>query len=128
MYNNIRGDSMGSKIIGERLRTLREGIGKTQAFIASEIGTVAQSAIFRYENGQSDVPNATLLWYADYFDVSLDYIFGRTDKPQGKLYDYNPKAFDDEKMQQFVEMCFNPKSPANAKLKEMLLALISDSH
>lgn len=118
---------MSSKIIGERLRTLREGVGKTQAFIANEIGTVAQSAIFRYENGQSDVPNAILLWYADYFDVSLDYIFGRTDKPQGKLYDYNPKAFDDEKMQQFVDMCFDPKSPANAKLKEAVLKLLQDS-
>ena len=115
-------------IIVQRLKELREGIGKSQAFIAKEIGTIAQPAIFRYENGQSDVPNAILLWYADYFDVSLDYIFGRTDKPQGKLYDYNPKVFDDERMQQFVEMCFDPKSPANAKLKEMLLALISDSH
>lgn len=115
-------------IIGQRLKELREGIGKSQAFIAKEIGTIAQPAIFRYENGQSDVPNAILLWYADYFDVSLDYIFGRTDKPQGKLYDYNPKVFDDERMQQFVEMCFDPKSPANAKLKEMLIALISDSH
>ena len=37
---------MSSKIIGERLRILREGVGKTPAFIASEIGTVAQSAIF----------------------------------------------------------------------------------
>ena len=115
-------------IMEQRLKELREGIGKSQAFIAKEIGTIAQPAIFRYENGQSDVPNAILLWYADYFDVSLDYIFGRTDKPQGKLYDYNPKVFDDERMQQFVEMCFDPKSPANAKLKEMLLALISDSH
>ncbi|HIT16889.1 MAG TPA: helix-turn-helix transcriptional regulator [Candidatus Caccosoma faecigallinarum] len=114
-------------IIGQRLKELREGIGKSQAFIAKEIGTIAQPAIFRYENGQSDVPNAILLWYADYFDVSLDYIFGRTDKPQGKLYDYNPKAFDDEKMQQFVEMCFDPKSPANAKLKEMLLTLVKQN-
>ena len=112
--------------IGNRLKTLRESIGKTQAFIAKESGTVAQPAIFRYESGQSDVPNAILLWYADYFDVSLDYIFGRTDKPQGKLYDYNPKVFDDEKMQQFVEMCFDPKSPANAKLKEAVLRLMGE--
>lgn len=112
--------------IGNRLNTLRESIGKSQSFIAKEIGTVAQPAIFRYESGQSDVPNAILLWYADYFDVSLDYIFGRTDKPQGKLYDYNPKVFDDEKMQQFVEMCFDPKSPANAKLKEAVLRLMGE--
>lgn len=91
---------------------MRESIGKSQAFIAKEIGTVAQLAIFRYENGQSD--------------VSLDYIFGRTDKPQGKLYDYNPTAFDDEKMQQFVEMCFDPKSSANAKLKEAVLKQLKE--
>lgn len=113
--------------IGNRLKALRESIGKSQAFIAKEIGMVAQPAIFRYENGQSDVPNDILLWYADYFGVSLDYIFGRTDKPQGKLYDYNPKALDDEKMQQFVEMCFDPKSPANAKLKKMLFTLVKQN-
>lgn len=115
-----------NKTIGNRLKGLRESIGKSQSFIAKEIGTVAQPAIFRYESGQSDVPNNILLWYADYFDVSLDYIFGRTDKPQGKLYDYNPKAFDDENMQQFVEMCFDPKSPANAKLKEAVLKLLQE--
>ena len=48
-------------MIGQRLKELREGIGKSQAFIAKEIGTIAQPAIFRYENGQSDVPNAILL-------------------------------------------------------------------
>lgn len=116
-----------NKKIGNRLKTLRESIGKSQSFIAKEIGTVAQPAIFRYESGQSDVPNNILLWYADYFDVSLDYIFGRTDKPQGKMYDYNPKVFDDEKMQQFVEMCFDPKSPANAKLKKMLFTLVKQN-
>ena len=122
----MQGKTIMNKTIGNRLKELRESIGKSQAFIAKEIGTVAQPAIFRYESGQSDVPNAILLWYADYFDVSLDYIFGRTDKPQGKLYDYNPKAFDDEKMQQFVEMCFDPKSPANAKLKEAVLKLLKE--
>ena len=118
---------MDNKIIGERLKTLRESIGKTQVFIAKANGTVAQSAICRQENGQSDVPNNILLWYADYFDVSLDYIFGRTDNPQGKLYDYNPKAFDDEKMREFIEMCFDPKSPANAKLKQALINLIQEN-
>ncbi|MEG2174980.1 MAG: hypothetical protein RR135_05810 [Oscillospiraceae bacterium] len=29
-------------------------------------------------------PAELLVRYADDFDVSLDYIFGRTDKPQGK--------------------------------------------
>lgn len=117
-----------NKTIGNRLKTLRESIGKSQSFIAKEIGTVAQPAIFRYESGQSDVPNNILLWYADYFDVSLDYIFGRTDKPQGKMYDCTPKAIDNEKMQEFIEMCFDPKSPANAKLKKTLMRLMEDQN
>ena len=49
-----------------------------------------------------------LLWYAEYFDVSLDYIFGRTDKPQGT---------------EFIEACFDPRSPMNAKLKELMFQL-----
>ena len=117
---------MKDSIIGQRLRELRKGIGLSQVKLCELQGKMTQSAINRYENGYSDVPNAILLWYADYFDVSLDYIFGRTDKPQGKLYDYTPKAFDDEKMQQFVEMCFDPKSPANANLKEAVLKLLRE--
>ena len=116
--------SMGNKIIGQKLKELRQSIKLSQAKLCSINGHMAQSSLNRYERGDNDVPNDILLWYADYFDVSLDYIFGRTDKPQGKLYDYNPKAFDDEKMQQFVEMCFDPKSPANAKLKEAVIKLL----
>ena len=29
-------------------------------------------------------------------------------------------------MQEFIEMCFDPKSPANAKLKEMLLDMMKE--
>ena len=65
--------------------------------------------------------------YADYFDVSLDYIFGRCEKPQGRLYDFQPKVWKDNKqMQDLIEMCFDPNSPANAQLKETLLRLMGE--
>lgn len=90
-------------------------------------GGFSQSALNRYENGISEVPTEVLLWYANYFDVSLDYIFGRCDEPQGKLFDYQPKAFEnDERMQDFIEMCFDPSSAANAKLKEAVLKLLKE--
>lgn len=118
---------MQVKMIGQRLKSLREGSNITQAKLAQANGTIAQSAINRYENGYSDVPNAILLWYADYFDVSLDYIFGRTDKPQGKLYDFQPKVWKDNKqIQELIEMCFDPNSPANAQLKETLIRLMGE--
>lgn len=48
-------------------------------------------SINRYENAQTEPPSKALLCYADYFDVSMDYIFGRTEHPQGKLYEYRQK-------------------------------------
>lgn len=119
---------MQVKMIGQRLKDLREGNNITQAKLAQANGTIAQSAINRYENGYSDVPNAILLWYADFFDVSLDYIFGRTDNPQGKLYNYQPQFMKNgEELQELIEMCFDPKSPANAKLKKALLELLQEN-
>ena len=113
--------------VGSRIRTLIEGSGFTQKRIAETIGVV-QSAINRYENNHSDAPYKVLLWYADYFDVSMDYIFCRTDQPQGKLYNYEPQALKErlskeEDWKEFIEACFDPRSPMNAKLKEMMMGI-----
>ena len=61
------------------------------------------------------------------FDVSLDFIFGRTEAPQGKRYDYHPVLPPDkEEMRQFIEMCFQPGTPANIKLKESLFRIMDE--
>lgn len=118
------------EIVGQRLRVLRESVKLSQNKLAGMIG-VRQSSINRYENGQSVPSVQTLRWYADYFDVSMDYIFGRTDKPQGKLYSYEPQLIRDktensEELRQFVEMCFDPKSPMNDKLKQTLIRMLEE--
>lgn len=113
--------------VGRRLKILREGLGFSQKKM-SELLEIAQSGVNRYENDHSEAPYKILLWYADYFDVSLDYIFCRTDKPQGKLYKYEPNALKEklskqEDFSEFIEACFDPASPMNAKLKEMLIEM-----
>ena len=114
-------------IVGERIKTLREGAGLSQAKVAAMLNT-KQSAIFRYENNVSEMPYAMLVQYADYFDVSLDYVLGRTDHPQGKLYEYHPQTqADSPELKQFIEMCFEPNTKANQKLKEALKKLMEDS-
>lgn len=118
------------EMVGQRLRTLRESVGLSQNKLAGMIG-VRQSSIDRYENGQSVPSIQTFRWYADYFDVSMDYIFGRTDKPQGKLYNYEPQLIRDktesnQELRQFVEMCFDPKSPMNDKLKQTLIKMLEE--
>jgi len=110
--------------VGERLKILRESVKLSQAKIGDLLG-LKQSSINRYENGQAEAPYRVLLWYADYFDVSMDYLFGRCDKPQGKIYDYQPKIVNED-LKQFIEMCFDPSSPMNDKLKETLIKMMEE--
>ena len=111
------------KILGERMKQLREESGFSQNKLAKLVG-LPQSSINRYESGFSNPAPETLGWYADYFDVSLDFLFGRTDKPQGKRYQYKPKL--DPEMAKFVEMCFEPGTRANKELKASILKMVSE--
>jgi len=112
------------KEVGKRLKALRESVGISQVKLAEAIGST-QSSVNRHENGQSTPSVELFRRYADFFDVSLDYLFARTDKPQGTTYEFNPKITPDkEEMRQFIEMCFDPKSPMNEKLKETLFSMM----
>lgn len=113
-------------IIGTRLRELRQSAKLSQVKIAEVVGS-RQSAIARFESGEAHVPAGVMIRYADYFDVSLDYIFGRTGKPQGKLYEGKmkiEKVYPD--MDKFIEMCFDPGSPINERLKETLREMLKE--
>ena len=111
--------------VGGRLKALRATTGLSQQALADIAGS-KQSTINRYENDASEMPYGILLWYADYFDVSLDYIFCRTDKPQGELFEFRPKmSKETEQMKAFIEMCFNPDSPMNEKLKNTLFDMVT---
>ena len=69
-----------------------------------------------------------LVWYADYFDVSADYLLCRTDKTQGRLYAYEPESLkkryaNPAEWEKFVQFCFEEGSPLNLKLKESLIKM-----
>ena len=115
------------KVIADRLRGLRNEMHFSQTNLAKVLG-ITQSSINRYENDDTSPSYEVLLKYADYFDVSLDYILGRCDEPEGKLYKHQPKiGRGNPDMQKFVEMCFDPASPMNARLKETLFKMLEDS-
>ena len=65
------------KKIGERLRDLRLGVQLSQAKLAAIVGT-QQSTINRYEQGQTVTGPEVFVGYADYFNVSMDYLYCRT--------------------------------------------------
>lgn len=114
------------KELGKRLRVLRESVARSQAKLAPELGTT-QSSINRYENGQAAPPIDLLRKYADYFDVSMDYIFARCDDPRGKLYESKFSIpSDSPELRDFIEMCFEPGSPMNERLKESLFQMMTE--
>lgn len=64
--------------IGERLKTLRKSKGVTQKSIAEAI-SITEVSYQRYEYGTVRPSLDALISLADYFDVSLDYLCGRSD-------------------------------------------------
>lgn len=66
--------------IGERIRTLRTMNNITQKQL-SEILGISVVSLQRFEYGSARPSLDTLLILADYFNVSLDYLVGRSDDP-----------------------------------------------
>lgn len=64
-----------------RLQELRKQKKLSQLKVALDLN-MNQNSISRYENGEREADYETLLRFADYFNVSLDYLFGRTDNPE----------------------------------------------
>lgn len=67
----------------KRIRDLREDNDKTQLEIAQMLET-SQTMYARYERGANELQIRHLLALADYYNVSTDYILGRTDNPAFK--------------------------------------------
>ncbi|MCG0275625.1 MAG: helix-turn-helix domain-containing protein [Thermosediminibacteraceae bacterium] len=64
-------------MIGERIKSLREERKITQQELARYLG-VSQKTISNYENGERSPDPDTLRKIADYFDVTVDYLLGRS--------------------------------------------------
>lgn len=62
----------------ERMRDMREDNDLTQKKIAEYL-MCDQSLYSKYERGEREIPLSLLITLADYYDVSLDYLVGRTD-------------------------------------------------
>lgn len=63
----------------KRIRNLREDSDLTQTEIA-QILNISQRAYSHYESGSRKLPLDILVALADYYDCSIDYLLGRTNK------------------------------------------------
>lgn len=73
-YTFVKGNKM-------KLKELRIQKGISQLKLAIDL-SMNQNTISRYETGQREADYKTLIAFADYFDVSIDYLLGRTENPK----------------------------------------------
>ena len=66
-------------MIFPNIRNLREDNDKKQQELADYLN-VKQTTYSKYELGKINIPIEVFIKLADYYDVSIDYIAGRTPK------------------------------------------------
>ena len=64
-----------------RLKEVRKKRNISQLKLAMDLD-MNQNSISRYETGEREADYATLIRFADYFNVSVDYLLGRTNNPE----------------------------------------------
>ena len=64
-----------------RLKELRKKRHISQVRLAIDLN-MSQNTISRYETGLREADYKTLIAFADYFNVSIDYLLERTDNPK----------------------------------------------
>ena len=68
-------------IMQNRLKELRKSRGYTQISLQMQTG-IEQALLSKFETGERIPPTETLMRLADFYNVSIDYILYRTDKPE----------------------------------------------
>ena len=77
-------------MIGLRIKELRKANKLTQKQLAKKIN-VDCSAVTKWETGKANPDFEKQQFLADFFDVSVDYLLGRTDKKEGHIENDVPK-------------------------------------
>ena len=65
----------------QRIQDLRTDADLSQKQL-SEILHISQRSYSHYENGSRNIPVEMLIRLANYYDISVDYLVGRTDKKE----------------------------------------------
>lgn len=83
-------------MLSTRLKMLRVQQRKTQQEMADFLG-ISRQGYAKYENNLGEPDNSTLAKLADFFEVSTDYLLGRTDIPA-----LTPQEKDEAEFQAFA--------------------------
>ena len=62
-----------------RIRDMREDRDLTQTAVAKMLG-MSQTGYSKYETGENDIPTQVLIKLARFYQTSVDYLLGETDR------------------------------------------------
>lgn len=109
-------------ILGKRIRELRIKKGLTQQRLAEMLNTT-KGTISNYETGYSTPDYETLQKLADIFNVTTDYLFGRTDEIIVKE-NKTTHGIDKEKLKDALEDILDDIIPVRNIVKVPILGVI----
>lgn len=120
--------------MGRRIAELRKSFGLNQQQLAGKLN-VSSSTIAMWETNKRAIKDEDLVTIATFFDVSTDYLLGRTDKKH--YYDLTEKDERDiaKELEQMIEdlskggaMAFSKdESEFNKETRELLIASLENS-
>ncbi len=103
-----------------RIKDLRTDIDKTQEKFAKELN-MHKTTYVRYENGDREPPFEFIIKLADYYNVSLDYIAGRSKNKKGLT-----KSELSDDVSQLVENFMFLSDRRKGKLEQFMQQLVEE--
>jgi transcriptional regulator with XRE-family HTH domain len=108
-------------MLSERLRALRTYHKWTQEDLAKQLN-VAVSTVSGYENGSRRPDIDTLIRLSELFQVSVDYLIGRSEQPS-----IEPRSIDLSNLDSMQNMRFElDNQPLSTEDKQYMLAIIRE--
>ncbi|MDI9508494.1 MAG: helix-turn-helix transcriptional regulator [Clostridiales bacterium] len=107
-------------MLGKRIKELRLEKGITQSELSSYLGLTPKMVSF-YELQQRFPPQDIIIKLADYFNVSTDYLLGRSEirnsdellREYSSLYNKNPKELEEYIKEQKIKENKTDKTESN---------------
>lgn len=112
-------------MFGKRLRDLREDHDLKQKDLAKILG-VSDRTIGMYEQERREPSLELLVKIADYFDVSLDYLLGRTNDPDTVILTNKNLPVPDEFKELEIEIEADRKTMPKVITEDMVRQIIEE--
>lgn len=106
-------------MLGSRIKLLREELGLKQEELAKKL-SVSSSAIGMYERDAREPNNELMLKIANFFNVSLDYLLGKSDIR-------NPEKEEPSWLSDFMDNYVPPSEKQKQQIRELVDIILKDN-